>query len=173
MPYLFFGKSGRRTNRLCSLERALARCHPVRIDRRSAILAPLFGSAAPGQRGARPSPGGEITSPSPIHAKIPRYLADLQDGLLEGWTLVSWPTPEYLLRSGPYRLSRNPMYVGEAVVWLGWEIFYSRAAVCAAGTTIVRWEEGRLLKRFGDEYRGLPGGNAALGGPYCTLGATP
>jgi hypothetical protein len=64
MPYLCFGKSGRRTIRLCSLERALARRHPVRIDRPSAIPAPLFGSAAPGQRGARPSPGGEITSPS-------------------------------------------------------------------------------------------------------------
>ena len=43
MPYLCFGKSGRRTIRLCSLERALARCHPVRIDRLSAIPTPLFG----------------------------------------------------------------------------------------------------------------------------------
>jgi protein-S-isoprenylcysteine O-methyltransferase Ste14 len=61
---------------------------------------------------------------------------------------------EYLLRSGPYRLSRNPMYVGKAVVWLGWAVLHGRAAVCAAGTTMVRWEEGRLLERFGDEYRG-------------------
>ena len=49
---------------LCSLERALAGCHPVRIDQLSAIPAPLSGSAAPGQLGARRSPGGEITSPS-------------------------------------------------------------------------------------------------------------
>ncbi len=84
MPYLCFDKSGRRTNLLCSLERALARCHPVRIDRSSAILAPLFGSAAPGQRGGRPSPGREIASPSAIHAMIPHYLTDLQDSLLEG-----------------------------------------------------------------------------------------
>jgi hypothetical protein len=34
------------------------------------------------------------------------------------------------------------MYVREAVVWLGWALFYGRAAICAAGTTIVRWEDG-------------------------------
>ncbi len=52
------------------------------------------------------------------------------------------------------------MYVGEAVIWLGWALFYGRAAVwaglvilCAAGSTIVRWEERWLLERFGDEYR--------------------
>src|SRR5487761_175713 len=64
MPYLASVNPVDAQNLLCSLERALARCHPVRIDRLSAIPAPLFGSAAPGQRVARPSPGGEITSPS-------------------------------------------------------------------------------------------------------------
>ncbi len=48
------------------------------------------------------------------------------------------------------------MYVGEAVVWLGWELFYGRVAVCAAGTTIVRWEEGRLLARLRRRIPGLP-----------------
>src|SRR5436190_21388316 len=37
-----------------------------------------------------------------------------------GWVLESRLVPGYLLRQGPYRLSRNPMYAGEAVVWLGW-----------------------------------------------------
>jgi protein-S-isoprenylcysteine O-methyltransferase Ste14 len=78
----------------------------------------------------------------------------------QGWALESWPTREYLLRNGPYRLSRNPMYVGEAVVWLGWGIFYGSPAVweglaivCAALAKIVRWEERQLLERFGDDYR--------------------
>jgi protein-S-isoprenylcysteine O-methyltransferase Ste14 len=52
------------------------------------------------------------------------------------------------------------MYAGEAVVLarLGTSST-ARAAVwaglivCAAGTPIVRWEERRLLERFGDEYR--------------------
>ena len=77
-----------------------------------------------------------------------------------GWALESGLTPQYLLRRGPYRLSRNPMYAGEAVVWLGWALFYGRppvwaglAAGCAAFAGIVRWEEQRLLGRFGDDYR--------------------
>jgi protein-S-isoprenylcysteine O-methyltransferase Ste14 len=77
-----------------------------------------------------------------------------------GWPLGSGLTPPYLLRRGPYRLSRNPMYTGESAVWLGWALFYRRPAVwaglavqCAAFTLIVRWEEQRLLGRFGSDYR--------------------
>lgn len=88
-----------------------------------------------------------------------------------GWALESPPAPEnlvrkgpyrldYLLRSGPYRWSRNPIYAGEAVVWLGWALFYGSsrvwagfAIVCAALATFVRWEERQLLERFGDDYR--------------------
>jgi protein-S-isoprenylcysteine O-methyltransferase Ste14 len=57
-------------------------------------------------------------------------------------------------------LTRNPMYIGEAVVWLGWALFYGRPAVwaglailCAAWVKVVRSEERRLLERFGDDYR--------------------
>jgi protein-S-isoprenylcysteine O-methyltransferase Ste14 len=77
-----------------------------------------------------------------------------------GWALETGLTPQYLLRRGPYRLSRNPMYAGEAVVWLGWALCYRRPAVwagltiqCAAFAQIVRWEERRLLSRFDGDYR--------------------
>jgi protein-S-isoprenylcysteine O-methyltransferase Ste14 len=77
-----------------------------------------------------------------------------------GWALQDRPTPGYLLRSGPYRWSRNPMYAGEATVWLGWALFYASpavwaglAVVSAAFATIVPWEERRLLERFGEDYR--------------------
>jgi protein-S-isoprenylcysteine O-methyltransferase Ste14 len=77
-----------------------------------------------------------------------------------GWALESRPTPRYLLRTGPYRWSRNPMYAGEAAVWLGWALFYASPAVwaglvivSAAFTTLVRWEERWLLERFGEDYR--------------------
>ena len=88
-----------------------------------------------------------------------------------GWALQLRPTPghllrrapyrlDYLLRRGPYGLTRNPMYIGEAVVWLGWAVFYGSPAVwaglailCAAWAKVVRWEERRLLERFGDDYR--------------------
>jgi protein-S-isoprenylcysteine O-methyltransferase Ste14 len=78
----------------------------------------------------------------------------------EGWALESQPTPGYLLVAGPYRLSRNPMYAGEAVVWAGWGLVYASPAVwaglaimCAAWAEIARWEERQLLRRFGDDYR--------------------
>ena len=87
-----------------------------------------------------------------------------------GWALDSRATPdllrrgpyhiEYLLQRGPYRLTRNPMYLGETIVWLGWALFYNSMAVwaglailCAAWPKIVRWEERRLRERFGDDYR--------------------
>ena len=77
-----------------------------------------------------------------------------------GWALDSRLTPGYLLRRGPYRFSRNPMYAGEAFVWLGWALFYRRPALwaglaieCAAATVITRWEEQQLLTRFGPDYR--------------------
>jgi protein-S-isoprenylcysteine O-methyltransferase Ste14 len=77
-----------------------------------------------------------------------------------GWAVDSRLTPPYLLRRGPYRLSRNPMYAGEAVVWFGWALFYRRPPVwaglaiqCAAFAAIARLEERWLLNRFGDDYR--------------------
>lgn len=39
-----------------------------------------------------------------------------------GWPLEPGPTPGYLLRQGPYRLIRNPMYVGEAMAWAGRQV---------------------------------------------------
>jgi len=90
-----------------------------------------------------------------------------------GWALDSRLTPAYLLRRGPYRFSRNPIYAGEAIVWLGWALYYRHPAVwaglaieCAALTKITRWEEQRLLTRFGDDYRApLP---QARSGPKAT-----
>jgi len=38
----------------------------------------------------------------------------------QGWE--TRPTPDYLLTGGPYRVSRNPMYVGETAIWAGWAV---------------------------------------------------
>ena len=77
----------------------------------------------------------------------------------QGWPLESGLTPGYLLRQGPYRVIRNPMYAGEAIVWVGWGLVYTSPAVWAGlailGTGLaatVRWEERRLARRFGDGY---------------------
>ena len=77
-----------------------------------------------------------------------------------GWPLESGLVPGYLLRQGSYRWIRNPMYAGEAVVWAGWGLVYASPAVWAGlailypGLAVaVRWEERRLLRCFGDDYR--------------------
>jgi len=38
-------------------------------------------------------------------------------------------TPKYLLRQGPYQFTRNPMYLAELILWLGWALFYGSIAV--------------------------------------------
>jgi protein-S-isoprenylcysteine O-methyltransferase Ste14 len=67
---------------------------------------------------------------------------------------------EYMLERGPYAFTRNPMYVGEGLVWIGWTIFYGSVAVlaglgvfCTGVGVFVRREERTLTARFGDAYR--------------------
>ncbi len=71
-------------------------------------------------------------------------------------------TPRQLLYEGPYRFSRNPMYLLELVMWLGWAIFYGSVAVFIG--FILWWvfftfiqiptEERQLRARFGETYLG-------------------
>lgn len=67
----------------------------------------------------------------------------------------------YMLSSGLYAFSRNPMYLAELVLIFGWVIFYGSLAVLLAA---VAWwalfsfyqvplEERILENRFGDSYR--------------------
>ncbi len=81
-----------------------------------------------------------------------------------GWlieTTPHYPTPSYLLTRGPYSYSRNPIYIGAGLVWLGWIGFYgSRVILIAftllsviAGPIILPREERGLEARFGDDWR--------------------
>ena len=69
-------------------------------------------------------------------------------------------TQNYLVAGGPYRFTRNPMYLFGMLIWLGWIIFYGSVAVLA-GTVIISgsvailvvpWEERNLEARFGEAY---------------------
>jgi protein-S-isoprenylcysteine O-methyltransferase Ste14 len=82
----------------------------------------------------------------------------------QGWRIEKtphFPTPDYLLTEGPYRYSRNPIYLAELAVWLGWIVFYGSlvvlgvftAAALALGPVILPREERGLEARFGDAYR--------------------
>lgn len=69
-------------------------------------------------------------------------------------------TPTYLLTGGPYRLTRNPMYIAELALWLGWAIFYGSIPIFVAllvmaplmNKRVVAREEHDLEARFGESY---------------------
>jgi protein-S-isoprenylcysteine O-methyltransferase Ste14 len=70
------------------------------------------------------------------------------------------PVPRQMLVKGPYRFSRNPMYLLELIMWLGWAIFYGSTAVLLAfglwwivfALIIIPREERQLEARFGETY---------------------
>jgi protein-S-isoprenylcysteine O-methyltransferase Ste14 len=66
----------------------------------------------------------------------------------------------FLITRGPYAYSRNPMYVSELMLWIGWSVFYGTLGVLigflilfTAAVAGVRYEERVLEARFGDVYR--------------------
>lgn len=69
-------------------------------------------------------------------------------------------TPQNLVKLGPFRYTRNPMYVGGALIFLGiavtigtWPFFMCWALIGASLHFIyIPWEEKRMHELFGDEY---------------------
>jgi len=75
-------------------------------------------------------------------------------------TLAPWAPPVRLVRSGLYRWSRNPMYVGVVCIVLGWTLLFRSPAMLLydAGLAIafhlrvVLGEEPWLARTFGAEW---------------------
>jgi protein-S-isoprenylcysteine O-methyltransferase Ste14 len=75
-------------------------------------------------------------------------------------TLAPWSPPKRLVRDGPYRYSRNPMYVGVALILIGWaDLFWSQvltvyatAVVIAFHVRVIVGEEPWLARTFGEEW---------------------
>jgi protein-S-isoprenylcysteine O-methyltransferase Ste14 len=69
-------------------------------------------------------------------------------------------SPPHLVIGGPYRFSRNPMYLSGLFVWLGWTFFYGSPAVFIAllllwsifAFRVIPHEERQLGELFGDDY---------------------
>ena len=87
-----------------------------------------------------------------------------------------------LVSTGPFRWVRNPLYIGNLLLWIGftvsarllWWLPLIVALLAFEYQAIVRWEEGLLESQLGDAYREyaarvprwLPGGRT----PHVTAG---
>lgn len=103
---------------------------------------------------------------------LPLFLLALLIGLWAFYTFwqsrtspMPFRTPTAMLTSGPFRLSRNPLYVA-AVVCLtafsplldsAWVLVTVPALVFALNHFIIRGEEARLRQIFGDQYNAYAG----------------
>lgn len=74
-------------------------------------------------------------------------------------TPAPFDPPRRLVTVGPYRLVRNPMYLGAALALAGAALFYQSWALlgyCAAFLLVMRlfivYEEAALRSTFGDQY---------------------
>ncbi len=68
--------------------------------------------------------------------------------------------PSFLITYGPYAYTRNPLYLGEMALWLGWAILFGSPVVLLAIVVlavwinlVVPWEERVLARQFGETYR--------------------
>ena len=82
----------------------------------------------------------------------------------QGWFLERtphYPTPAYLLTSGPYSRSRHPAYMAEGIILLGWIVFHGSLVLAGIlglsslilGPIVLPREERGLDARFGEVYR--------------------
>jgi protein-S-isoprenylcysteine O-methyltransferase Ste14 len=75
-------------------------------------------------------------------------------------TLAPWSPPKQLVTSGPYRFSRNPMYVAMASLLVGWAwtfrspplAWWAVFMIAAFHARILLGEEPRLARVFGDDW---------------------
>jgi protein-S-isoprenylcysteine O-methyltransferase Ste14 len=75
-------------------------------------------------------------------------------------TLAPWSPPQRLVSAGPYRFSRNPMYVAVTLILSGWAVLFSALALwvyaavvlLAFHIRIVTGEEPWLKRTFGADW---------------------
>lgn len=76
-------------------------------------------------------------------------------------TLAPWAPPAKLVISGPYRYSRNPMYLAVALILVGWAVsfdswhilIYAVLVIFAFYLRVVHGEEPWLARQHGVEWQ--------------------
>jgi protein-S-isoprenylcysteine O-methyltransferase Ste14 len=76
-------------------------------------------------------------------------------------TLNPTGTPEHLVTSGPFAVSRNPIYLANTMLLIGlglivgsvWFPLLGLAAAFLTGKLVIEFEEKMLAERFGKRYR--------------------
>jgi protein-S-isoprenylcysteine O-methyltransferase Ste14 len=79
-----------------------------------------------------------------------------------GWRFEKTPfePQRYLIVGGPYRYSRNPIYLSHLAIWIGWALFYGSVAVLLGVVAIwvllrfviLPYEERGLRRAMGEAY---------------------
>ena len=75
-------------------------------------------------------------------------------------TTIPFETPTSLVMSGPYRFTRNPMYVGLTLIYLGvagtraelWPVIVLPVLLAYVNFIVIPVEEQHLREAFGDSY---------------------
>ncbi|HXT71977.1 MAG TPA: methyltransferase [Vicinamibacterales bacterium] len=103
----------------------------------------------------------ELLALAPLVTGALMLLACVREFYVRGkGTLAPWSPPVHLVTSGPYRRSRNPMYVAMSILILGWALafhstailWYALVMVGAFHARILLGEEPRLARVFGEAW---------------------
>ena len=110
---------------------------------------------------ASPFPSNHMIGLVPLSLGLLVLLRCVREFYVAGsGTLAPWAPPKQLVVTGPYRYCRNPMYVGVALILLGWAaLYWSRSLLIYAGCMVVAFhlrvvlaEEPWAAETFGDAW---------------------
>jgi pimeloyl-ACP methyl ester carboxylesterase/protein-S-isoprenylcysteine O-methyltransferase Ste14 len=108
------------------------------------------------------APSFSVIGLAPLLAGVGLLLWCVRNFYVDGrGTLGPWQPPRDLVIVGPYRLSRNPMYIAVSLVLLGWalafrswvHLLYAAGVMVAFHVRVVSMEEPWLAQTHRDEWR--------------------